>query len=215
MIETKVRILDAAERLFAEQGLDVSIRAITDEAGVNLAAVNYHFQSKVALVDAVIARRFEPVTKRRFEMLDQLEAQYGSGPLPLEPVLEAFFAPVLQPPAPGLEHLKTLMGRMYSMPDEFIKRLFDVHLRPVAARFSAALERAVPELPEAERWWRLHFAAGAMVHVMNWSRVIPALTNGLLDPANTEALLDELIAFAAAGFRAPVTPKPVEEETHA
>ena len=83
MIETKVRILDAAERLFAEQGLDVSIRAITDEAGVNLAAVNYHFQSKVALVDAVIARRFEPVTKRRFEMLDQLEAQHGAGPLPL------------------------------------------------------------------------------------------------------------------------------------
>jgi AcrR family transcriptional regulator len=214
MIETKVRILDAAERLFAEQGLDVSIRAITDEAGVNLAAVNYHFQSKDALVDAVIARRFEPVTKRRFEMLDRLEAQYGSAPLPLEPVLEAFFAPVIQPPETALEHLKPLMGRIYSMPDDFIKRLFHVHLEPVAERFSAALARAVPELPEAERWWRLQFAAGAMVHVMNWSRVIPALTNGLLDPTNTQALLDRLIAFAAAGFRAPVIPKPVEEETH-
>ncbi|HVP45647.1 MAG TPA: TetR/AcrR family transcriptional regulator [Bryobacteraceae bacterium] len=214
MIETKVRILDAAERLFAEQGLDVSVRAITDEAGVNLAAVNYHFQSKDALVDAVIARRFEPVTRRRLEMLDKVEAQSGSGPLPLEPVLEAFFAPVIQPPAPGLEHLKPLMGRMYSMPDDLIKRLFHAHLGPVAARFTAALGRAVPELPESVRLYRLYFAAGAMVHLMNWSRLIPMFSNGLVDPTDTKALLDQLIAFAVAGFRAPVTPKPVEEETH-
>ena len=214
MNETKVRILDAAERLFAEQGLDVSIRSITDEAGVNLAAVNYHFQSKEALVDAVIARRFEPVTKQRFEMLDRVEAQAGGGSLPLEQVLEAFFAPVIQPSAPGLEHLTSLMGRMYSMPDDFLRRIFQVHLAPVAARFKDALARAVPELPEAERLLRLYFAVGAMVHVMNWSRVIPILSSGLVDPANTKNLLDQLIAFAAAGFRAPVTAKSVEEETH-
>lgn len=214
MTETKVRILDAAERLFAQQGLDVSIRAITDEAGVNLAAVNYHFQSKEALVDAVIARRFEPVTKRRFEMLDRAEAEAGDGPLALERVLEAFFAPVLQPAAPGLEHLKPLMGRMYSMPDDLIKRLFHNHLGPVVARFSAALGRALPELPDAERLYRLFFAAGAMVHVMNWSRLIPILSDGVVDPADTKALLNQLMAFTAAGLRAPVAPKPVEEETH-
>jgi AcrR family transcriptional regulator len=215
MIETKVRILDAAERLFAQQGLDVSIRAITDEAGVNLAAVNYHFQSKEALVNAVIARRFEPVTRRRFEMLDRLETQHGSRPLPLEAVLEAFFAPVMQPPAPGLEHIKPFIGRLYSMPDDFIKCLFHVHLAPVVARFNAALGRAVPELPEAERLYRLYFAAGAMVHVMNWSRVIPVISNGLVDPSDTKAMLDQLIAFVAAGFRAPVGPKQAQEETHA
>src|SRR5271169_2128134 len=169
MTETKVRILDAAERLFAQQGLEVSIRQITDEAGVNLAAVNYHFQSKDALVDAVIARRFEPVTRRRFEMLDQVEAAAGNGPLPLEGVLAAFLGPVLESNQPGLEHLRPLMGRLYSMPDEFIKRLINLHLLPVIARFNAALARAVPELPEAERMWRLYFAAGAMVHVVNWS----------------------------------------------
>jgi AcrR family transcriptional regulator len=214
MIETKVRILDAAERLFAQQGLDVSIRQITDDAGVNLAAVNYHFQSKEALIDAVIARRFEPVTERRFEMLNQLEAAAGSGPLSLEGVLEAFLAPVLAPNRPGLDHLKPLMGRMYSMPPEFIKRLFQTHLAPVAARFSAALAHAVPGLPESECIWRLYFVGGAMVHVINWSGVIPALSNGRADPSDTNALLARLIAFAAAGFRAPVPQLPIKEETH-
>jgi AcrR family transcriptional regulator len=214
MNETKIRILDAAERLFAQQGLDVPIRAITDEAGVNLAAVNYHFQSKEALVDAVIARRFEPVTRRRLEMLDAVEARAGSGPLPLEPVLEAFFAPLLEPPEPGFEHLKSLMGRLFSMADDFVKRVFRVHLGLVVERFTAALARAVPELPDAERACRLYFAVGAVVHVMNWSRIIPTLSNGLVDPSDTKALLNQLIVFAAAGFRAPQTPKPVEEETH-
>lgn len=214
MTETKLRILDAAERLFAQQGLEVSIRQITDEARVNLAAVNYHFQSKEALVDAVIARRFEPVTRRRFEMLDQVEAAAGSGPLSLEGVLEAFLAPVLEPNKPGLEHLKPLMGRMYSMPAEFIKRLVNVHLAPVAARFTAALARAVPGLPESECVWRLYFAAGAMVHVMNWSGLIPTLSNGRADPSDTKALLARLIAFTAAGFRSPVPRLPLKEETH-
>jgi AcrR family transcriptional regulator len=209
MIDTKVRILDAAERLFAQQGLDVSIRAITDEAGVNLSAVNYHFQSKDALMDAVIARRIEPVTKRRLEMLDSVEARAGAGPLSLEGVLEAFLAPILESPEPGLEHLKPLIGRIYSMPDEFVKRVFSVHLAPVAARFTVALARAVPELSDAERLWRLYFTAGAMIHVMNWSGVIPALSQGLLDPSDTKAVLRRIIEFSAAGFRAP------QEKVHA
>jgi len=214
MTETKVRILDAAERLFAQQGLEVSIRQITDEAGVNLAAVNYHFQSKDALVDAVVARRFEPVTRRRFEMLDQLEAAAGSGQLPLEGVLEAFLAPVLDTDTPGMEYLRPLMGRMYSMPEEFVKRVVKLHLVPVATRFAAALSRAVPELPEAECMWRLYFAAGAMVHVVNWATVIPALSHGLVDTSDTKALLKRLIAFCAAGFRARVPQLPLKEETH-
>jgi len=211
---TKLRILDAAERLFAELGFDVSIRAITDKAGVNLAAVNYHFQSKEALLDAIIARRIEPVNKRRLEMLDAIEAQTGDGPLSLEAVLEAFLAPVLEAP---FEHFKPLIGRMYSVPEEFIKRVFHMHLAPIVVRFDAAFARALPDLPESERIWRLYFSIGAMVHVMNWSRVLGPISNGLLDPSDTRALMRRMVAFAAAGFRAPVleTNPSVEEPTNA
>ncbi|HEY6339983.1 MAG TPA: TetR family transcriptional regulator, partial [Bryobacteraceae bacterium] len=70
--DTKTRILDVAERLFGANGFDsTSLRDITAEAQVNLAAVNYHFQSKDSLIDAVIARRIEPVNRKRMEMLDK------------------------------------------------------------------------------------------------------------------------------------------------
>src|SRR6476619_5976727 len=127
MSETKVRILDTAERLIAEYGLDVSLRTITTEAGVNLAAINYHFQSKEALIDAVIARRIEPVNQSRLEMLDALEGDYPSGRLPLEGILEASLKPVIEMEAS--QHVRILFGRLYSLPDEFLNRLFNRHLR--------------------------------------------------------------------------------------
>src|ERR1700693_5176052 len=88
-IDTKTRILNAAEKLFGMSGFDAtSLRDITAEAQVNLAAVNYHFQSKDSLIDAVIGRRLEPVNQRRIQMLDAA----GRSPT-LEQILEAFMAP--------------------------------------------------------------------------------------------------------------------------
>ena len=78
---TKDRILDSAERLFARDGFEAtSLRAITAEANVNLAAVNYHFQSKEALVQAVIGRRMGPVNAQRIALLDACEAEAGDAP---------------------------------------------------------------------------------------------------------------------------------------
>ena len=55
------RILDTAEVLFAQKGFaETSLRAITSKAGVNLAAVNYHFGSKESLVQAVFERFLTP-----------------------------------------------------------------------------------------------------------------------------------------------------------
>src|SRR5882724_6771481 len=90
-LDTKTRILDAAEKLFGMNGLDAtSLRDITAEAQVNLAAVNYHFQSKESLIDAVIERRLGPVNRRRIEMLD------AAGPSPsVEQVVDAFLTPPL------------------------------------------------------------------------------------------------------------------------
>lgn len=57
-VDTKSRILDTAEELFMEHGFEAtSLRLITTAAGVNLAAVNYHFGSKEELFQAVLTRR--------------------------------------------------------------------------------------------------------------------------------------------------------------
>jgi AcrR family transcriptional regulator len=202
MNETKVRILDAAEKLIAEQGADVSLRAITSAAGVNLAAVNYHFQSKEALIDAIVARRIEPVNAQRLEMLEALEREAGDGPLPLEGVLRALVAPLTEMDARGLEHIRPLMGRLYSVPEEFIQRVFDRHLAPIAARFIDALARALPNLTPGQRMWCMMFTVGALIHVLNWSSVLPHISNGLVDPSDSKTFTERLIAFSAAGFRA-------------
>src|SRR5258705_154411 len=70
-VDTKRRILDSAERLFAEHGVDAtSLRSIIEDARVNLAAIHYHYHSKQDLLDAVLMRRLEPVNQLRLEMLD-------------------------------------------------------------------------------------------------------------------------------------------------
>ena len=90
---TPARILDAAEDLFAGQGIHAtSLRSITQRAGVNSAAIHYHFGDKQALVRAIVARRVAPVHQERIQRLERLEA--GSRPTP-EQLLEAYLGPVV------------------------------------------------------------------------------------------------------------------------
>jgi AcrR family transcriptional regulator len=199
MNETKVRILDAAERLIADHGFEVSLRTITSEAHVNLAAVNYHFQSKDALIDAVVARRIEPVNNLRIRMLDEIEQAHPAGALPLEEVLRAFVSPALT--LPERSHIRVLFGRLYGAPDEFVRRLFEPHLRPLAARFMAAFERSAVEMPREELSWCLIFSIGIMVNTLTWSRLAPEIG---ASPAESDPneVTERIVRFAAAGFRA-------------
>src|SRR5581483_10033478 len=108
---TKDRILDAAERLFGARGFEATpLRAITAEAGVNLAAVNYHFQSKEALIRAVIARRIGPVNERRLKLLDAAEA----GALSVEQVIDAFVRPVIEMRCRGAHTIGPMIGRIFA-----------------------------------------------------------------------------------------------------
>ena len=204
-MNTKDRILDAAERLFARDGIEAtSLRTITTEAGVNLAAVNYHFQTKDALVYAVVARRLRPVNERRLAMLDECERRAGGGPLPLDQVVDAFVRPVLEIHAGRGKEFTPLMGRLYSEPGEFIHKVYKDHLEPVARRFVGAFQGALPELSKAELLWRLHFSFGAVAHTMGAGKLLRALSEGECDPSDVEATLARLEAFMIAGLSAPV-----------
>src|SRR5262245_39243766 len=87
---TRERLLDAAERLFATRGFEAtSLRDVTSQAKANIAAVNYHFGSKDALVRAVFERRLGEVNRRRIELLDAR----GRGRPDPEQILHAFIAP--------------------------------------------------------------------------------------------------------------------------
>jgi AcrR family transcriptional regulator len=193
--DTKTRILDAAEKLFGLNGFEAtSLRDITTEADVNLAAVNYHFQSKDSLIDAVIARRIQPVNCKRLELLD------AAGPNPsLEQVLRAFVGPVMDV---RHDRIVPLLGRILSNPDMFVDRVFQKHLANVSQRFLKALTDALPGLPQVELMWRLHFSVGVMTHTMLWGQILPKITGGACDISDRAALIDRSVEFLAAGFRA-------------
>lgn len=200
---TKERILDAAERLIAKHGFEAtSLRAITAEAEVNLAAVNYHFQSKDALIRAVIARRLGPVNEKRLAMLDAIEAAAGDGPLPIGAVIEAFVGPVIEIRDKATS-FAPIMGRVFSENAEFGQRFFHDHLEAVAQRFTAAFARAVPGLPREEILWRAFFLIGAMSHTLVLGEILRLFSGGLCKTDDVDDMLKRTVTVFTAAFQAP------------
>ena len=193
---TKTRILDAAEKLFGQKGFDAtSLRDITTEAQVNLAAVNYHFQSKDSLIDAVIERRIRPVNQQRMEMLRTA----GTG-ASVEQIVEAYLCPLLKMEAlPAVP----LIGRALSNPDQFFERVYKRHMQEVAEGFAEAIGRARPALPRKECLWRLQFMAGSMSHVLALSAALPRMMGNPGQPLDRVALIRRLTEFLSAGLCAP------------
>ena len=204
---TKERILDTAERLFAKQGYAAtSLRGIIAEAGVNLAAVHYHFHSKEALLEALILRRSVPANRERLALLDRFEKEAAGNPPSLERVIEAFVAPTLQmsrdPQTGGIVFMK-LLGRLHAE-GVLLPRILTSQFGEVLERFGAALRAALPDLPPEELSWRLNLAVGALAQTLRGgSKDLETISNFPLS-FDSENILERLVAFLSAGFRAPV-----------
>lgn len=204
MPTTEDRILDAAERLFARQGIGAtSLRAITAEAGVNTAAIHYHFGSKPALLEAVLARRIAPLDQDRLKRLEQLELAAGDGPVPPRALLEAFLAPVVAMRAELGDHvplLGSLMAWLRIESEAGTEGIPKRHFAAVKRRFASAVCRGRDDLDLGEAMERLDYAVGAVGHVM--------VSEGFATSADTGvtmalfARLDRLVDFLAPGFAA-------------
>jgi AcrR family transcriptional regulator len=202
---TKLAILNATERLVAARGFEAtSLRAITAAARVNLAAVNYHFATKDALLLEMLNRRMKPLNQSRLALLDQFESEAGGKPVPVEKILEALFRPVIElisQPAKGGRNFLRLLSLCLATPGSFLKPLVQEEFAEKNRRFHRALRRSLPNLSEADVHWRLHFAQGAFLHAVAHSRVLEYSSAGRCRLTDCEAVLQRLIAFCAAGLR--------------
>jgi AcrR family transcriptional regulator len=205
MTDTKDSILDAAERLFAERGFDAtSLRAITSTAGVNLAAVNYHFQSKEKLVQALFLRTLGRLNRRRMEMMDLYEVEYGQKPIPLEKLVNVFIEPMFDSPADhpdGRNTFGILIGRMYSSPRSSLDNILLADIRNFAERFENAIRKTLPDIPLEDLFWRTFFALGSAVHTLASTHILQQISRGLCDSQDREAALRKLTAFIVAGLK--------------
>ncbi|MCC6363885.1 MAG: TetR family transcriptional regulator [Bryobacterales bacterium] len=198
---TKDRILDAAELLFADHGFDAtSLRMITAHAGVNLAAVNYHFQSKEALLDATVARRATPINRRRLELLARYESEAGDKPVPVENLLDAFLRPILEA---GCMVPRLMVRMLYLEQKPVFKRIFQRHLQPIVQRFTEAFGRSLPHLPQQEVMLRMQFVLGAFAQLMSATETLHNITEGRFPALEPSRGVGYLIAFSAAGLKSP------------
>ena len=206
--DTKSRILDAAEHLFMEHGFEAtSLRSLTAAAGVNLAAVNYHFGSKEELFQAVLTRRLDPMNQERIDLLSRLEREAGSKAISCEKILSAMLIPALRlarDERRGGKNFLRLLGRAYADPAPFIRHFLSAQYAEMIARYKEAFLRALPHLSRQELTWRLHFVMGALSYTLAGTDALKLFAQVTSVDNDDEQLLQRLAPFLVAGLKAPL-----------
>jgi AcrR family transcriptional regulator len=207
--ETRTRILDVAEELFMQHGFEAtSMRLLTSTARVNLAAVNYHFGSKDALIEALFRRRLDPMNSERVAALDALEQQAGGQPLAPEQIIRTFIGAslrMIEDANGGGRNFIRLLGRTYTEPTKQIRALIGQLYAPAMERFKAALARALPEVPLEELVWRMHFMFGTLSYTLAATDTVQLIAGCKPEDRYDAQLLEaRLVAFLAAGLLAPL-----------
>ncbi len=196
--DTKDIILDTAEELFSVHGIGAtSLRAIVRAAGLNVAAIHYHFGSREALVRAVFNRRLRPINRQRLELLEALE-QRGTDTIPLRDLVDAFLRPVFayfsaQPP-----RVRGLMSRLHTEPE--ITRPILRQYHEILQRFQQVFLTAAPWLSPEQVRLRMSFMIGSMGIMLSGRH--PAFSDGNGALLNPEQLLEEVIEYNTAGLSA-------------
>lgn len=203
---TRQRILEAAERHYAERGFDgMSMRALTSEAEVNLAAVNYHFGSKKELIHAIFRERIVPMNAERLALLKKAQEKAGDAPIPLEVIIDAFLQPVAQrasgPDGPDIDFLR-MVGRCLSEDADFWHRLYVEEFQETVSAFRGAIHRTVPGLSEKELKLRFHFCVSAMLGALVKHQQFMREMKAKPDSNDISTVFLHLRDFLCAGFRA-------------
>lgn len=164
--DTKERVLAAAEQLFAERGPEAtSLRDVTSAAGVNIAAVNYHFGSKAALYRAVVHRLLTPVNDERLRRLSALRSRSPT----VADLVEAFVVPVLDSVGTTTEEGRLrakLVGRVLGDPTDESRRVVIAEASRAERPYLDAFAEVLPHLPGDELAWRYRSLIGVLVSTL-------------------------------------------------
>ena len=205
--DSRDRILDAAERLFAQKGIRATtLREIALSARANTGSIYFHFKTKGELTREVFRRRLGPLDAERLARLEACECEAAPDPPDPRTILEALIAPLARLTRGGDRgglHFLAVLGRTYSEPDPEVIRMLERDHGHTLERFRAALARALPHLPPEPLRLRFHFALGSVAHTLG-SDLTWRMVSGRRPAARAwQRVLDELMPFLVAGFEAP------------
>ncbi|HEX9032330.1 MAG TPA: TetR family transcriptional regulator [Streptosporangiaceae bacterium] len=198
-LPTERRLLLAAERLFAERGIDaVSLRSVMAAAGANVASVHYHFGSKQALVEALISDRSGHVSARRAELLDAIES---AGELSPRRLAEAFIRPVAEMASSGELAWVTFIAGIIGSGHPALSMLADGFV-PQARRFTALMQVLYPDASGRTIRFRLTQAMSLTFRVLgdpDGSQGLLSLSGAKLTPGEVLGELVDVVTAILAG----------------
>lgn len=206
------QILDNAEHLFARHGLyGVTLKDVARRIGVHHTLINYYFDDKQKLFDAVFARRAVVTSERRMRVLDEYERTSGGKPS-IEGALRAFLDTDLDLYIQGGEGWKNygaLSAQVANTP-EWGAAMMDQHFDPVVLRLVGLLRKALPDCAEEDIFWGYHFVTGALMLTLARTGRIDKLSRGKCRSDDYAAVKDRMATFMTAGFLAICKPRTEE-----
>lgn len=202
---SRERILDAAESLFSQRGLEgISVREIAAGAKLDVAMINYHFGSKLGLYRAVFRRRIDGLTEQRLGGLEKVLGARAGGPPLLEDVIYALVAPNIRlrsDPSLGGVPFARLIVREVTDPNERERGIMSDAFDETTYRYIDALALIFPGAPRPELLWAYQFAIGTVVQTMASTGRLEHLSRGACDMSDPEAVLERLVPFLVKGLR--------------
>jgi AcrR family transcriptional regulator len=206
---TPERLLDAAEHLFAEKGFaDTSVRDLTAVADCNIAAVNYHFNSKEKLYIEVFRRAIREMREHRVGTIRAVMDQPGQ--LTCEQFVRAFadsfVEPMITDPQRG-DRLMQLYSREMAqplLPDEmFHREMFE----PISAISGEALSAIYPTITPQQITLSMLSLVGQLVHLVQMKQCLGKAGSELIEQFDLPVAVDHVVRFTTAGIQATVTEK--------
>ena len=201
--ETHERILEAAQKLFAEKGLEAtSVRDITAEADCNVAAVNYHFGGKENLYLESFRAMLGPLRDQRMAMMDELMSREPSPTL--EEYLAGFAEGFLEPLVGDSLGRRFMLFVSREISDQNLPEGFflDEFIRPLITRAIASLDRAGVALTPEQSFYCVFSLIGQLLHAVKGQHVSERLGQAESLGFDLEVFIDHFVRFSAAGIRA-------------
>ncbi len=201
MDNTKTKILEATERLIEEHGWDkVTFRMITAEAGVNLAAINYHFGSRDALEDALLPRIIGPLDEKRLARLNDAQEKAAPNILELADIIRCFLEPLLEYSLEYPNHHRMVLGFFNGIKNKSkIKEHFKGSIDQVNKKYIDALTKTLPGISK-EKISIQYVLLFESSHIMLNSEAFIGITESLGLYITKEKFMEEMIRFFVTGF---------------
>jgi len=206
---TRTRIMDAAEELFADNGYEgTSLRGIMAHAGVSISLISYHFGNKAGLLHAIFEAKAAPLNRARLDLIKQACA---ANPVPkLDDLMRGYFLPAFRDSFLNKRRRNNFMrfvSRIGSDRSEFAREMMREFFDDFQRQFIAAIKPALPHLSEEDLYWRLHCLLCIVTHTQNNPARIYELSGGRCDFSQVDYAFEHILPFLVEGMRAPAPPR--------